>query len=222
MRPSKLKTPLAKLRAMLKVQTGEKTKKRTGQTLKTYAPLSRKDVADWLGCGVDNISSIESGRVKLTEENAEIIALKTGVSIDWLLAGDVSKPPVKLNWTDGSRKKPYGEGRYMPYTQKDFDERQKSLSRSDSNGDLEHARITVAFSCAKIAAILARGLERGKPVEYALKPNQALPSIYFDKDEEKLGRVDLNPPPIITADASTLPRHFAHLKIVRGKSTGTR
>ncbi len=70
-----------------------------------------------------------------------------------------------------------------PFTQKDFEERQKALSRQDANSDLEHARHTLLFSCAKIAAILARGLERGKPDEYVMKLNRALRSVYFDKEE---------------------------------------
>lgn len=42
----------------------------------------------------------------------------------------------------------------------------------------------MAFNCAKMAAIIARGFERGRVSEYAMKLNQALASVYFDKHEK--------------------------------------
>jgi hypothetical protein len=185
-RPSGQKTTLAVLRSMLRVNKTTKIwLKRKGQYKVERVTLPVSTVAKWLNVSDDTVRCIERGRTgyPLTEAKAEMLAYQTGASREWILAGDVSKPVVKLHWVNGSRRKPYGEGRYKRYTQKDFDDRRKVLSRSDDSGDLEHARMTVAFSCAKIAAILVRGFERGKAVEYALKLNQALRSVYFDKDE---------------------------------------
>ncbi len=186
-RPSDKKTTLAVLRSMLKVNKPTTILlKRQGQYKVERVTLPVSTVAKWLNVSDDTVRCIERGRTgyPLTEEKAEMLAYQTGASLEWIVAGDVSKPVVKLHWVSGSRGKPYGKGRYKPYTQKDFDDRRKALSRPDDNGDLEHARITVAFSCAKIAAILVRGFERGKAVEYALKLNHALRSVYFDKNEK--------------------------------------
>jgi hypothetical protein len=85
MRPSKLKTPLAKLRAML--------------NKKSLPRITQQDVAEWLGCGVDNIASIESGRVKLTQANARIIERQTMVSSSWLLGKIDSSKPITFEGT---------------------------------------------------------------------------------------------------------------------------
>lgn len=113
MRPSLQKTPLAKLRATLRIHTNDKTMKRSGRSEKIYSRISRQDVANWLGCKVDNISSIESGRVKLTPENAAIIMQQTGASLQWLLGIDPTPYPINI----AGRK----------YTQADFERAQATL-----------------------------------------------------------------------------------------------
>jgi hypothetical protein len=195
-RPSARRTTLAILRHSIKVEKVFQRKifrKRTGQEEMVrkikHVTLPVSVVAEWLNIPVDRVRCIERGRkgYRLTEENAEKLAYQTGVSPECLLAGNGSEP-VKLHWREGTKKNPYGTGFFRPYTQKDFEERQRALSNSDSNRalerDLEHARMTVAFSCAKIAAILARGIERGEADECAMKLNRALRSVFFDKDEK--------------------------------------
>jgi hypothetical protein len=185
-RPFGRKTPLAILRHMIKVERiKEKTisLKRTGKE-KTIRKVNRvtlpvSTLAKWLNIPDDRVRCIERNRpgYRLTAENATVLMLQTGVSPGWLLANDISKPI--MNWRD------------EPYTLRDFEERQRVLSRPDANlaleHDLAHARMTVALSSAKIAAILARGFERGKVVEYAIKINQALRSIFSDKGEKFWG-----------------------------------
>jgi hypothetical protein len=186
--PSLKKTTLAILRHALTVPmtTKQWIKKPQPHYKVVNVTLPVSTVAKWLNVADDSVRCIERERpgYRLTEEHAEKIAYQTGVSRDWLLAGDVSKPVVKLHWMAGTRRNPYGKGRLKPFTQKDFEERQKALSRQDANSDLKQACQTVAFSCAKIAAILTRGFERGKAVEYEMKLNRALRSVYFDKDEK--------------------------------------
>lgn len=190
-RPSDGKTTLAKLRHMLtEPKITNEWLKRKGAFKVVNVTLPVSTIAKWLNVANDSVRCIERDRpgYRLTEEHAEKIAYQTGVSRDWLLAGDVSKPVVKRHWMAGTRRNPYGKGRLKPFTQKDFEERQKVLSRPDANraleDDLKHARDTLAFSCDKIAAILARGIERGKADECAMKLNRALRSVYFDKDEK--------------------------------------
>jgi hypothetical protein len=168
MRPSKLKTPLAKLRAMLKIQTGEITKKRTGQTVKTFAPLSRQDVAGWLGCGVDNISSIESGRVKLTSENAEIILQQTGVSMKWLLGIYNNTHPINLA---GER-----------YTQTDFERAQKAIKRPAMPA--LKAQMIFAENVGWLATILLCACQCDEIDRYTSKLRSALADIFHSFPKE--------------------------------------
>jgi len=162
MRPSKQKTPLAKLRALIRVQTGVRTKKRTGESTKIDSPLSRQDVADWLGCGVDNISSIESGRVELTEANAEIIMQQTGASIKWLLGLDTK--PFPVHWA-GHR-----------YEQSDFDRAQKNIK--DPAFPALKAQKTFAENVSLLATILLCACQRGEIDRYTSKLRGALTEIF--------------------------------------------
>ena len=54
--------------------------------------MPQKAMAEFLGCSVDTIQSIETGRLKLSDELAGRISLETGVSLKWLLDDDVSGP----------------------------------------------------------------------------------------------------------------------------------
>lgn len=141
MRPSKLKTPLAKLRAMITIRTAD------GHRVK----LSRQDVAEWLGCGVDNISSIESGRVKLTHENAEIILAHTHANLGWLLG--INKSPFPVNFA------------YRKFTQKDFDDAQINLARPTLPA--LKAQYELASSLGIIATILLNAVKKDRLSLYA-------------------------------------------------------
>jgi hypothetical protein len=172
-RPSDGKTTLAVLRSAIEVpaQRGRYLK-RTGRYEIEAEKLPVKTVSSWLNVKEDSIRCIERGRpgYPLTAENAEKIAHQTGASVDWLLANEVSKPIINS----------LGE----PFTQKDFEDRQKAILNPSPDTDLRHSRGTLASCCAKIAAILVRGAERGQPDEYAYKLNMALRSVYFDRGEK--------------------------------------
>lgn len=148
MRLSGQKTPLAKLRAMLKkeIQVPKQGKKCAGQFETKLVRLSRDDVAGWLDCGVDNISSIESGRVKLTEENAEIIELQTGASSKWLVGKDSSPVPISFF---GSR-----------YQQKHFDRAQAGIKRTGY--PVLRAQAEFKAGVAALATILLHACKRGE------------------------------------------------------------
>ena len=159
---------------MLKVQTGEKIKKRSGKTVKTYAPLSRQDVAGWLACGVDNVSSIESGRVKLTGENAQIIMQQTHISLKWLCAGDPSNP---IHFT----------GR--PYEQKHFDEAQRQMK--DPSLPALKAQRELANGVGLISTILLRAVQLNEFELYASKLRNTLRDI-FQRFPKTQAYVDLS------------------------------
>jgi hypothetical protein len=172
-RPSDKKTPAALLRSILSTpRQTNRFLKRKGQYKIERVKLPVSTVANWLGVAEDTVRCIERGRpgYPLTAENAEKLAHHTGVSVDWLLADDVSKPMVNFK----------GE----PYTQNDFDERQESLLHPSPDYDLSNARMTLASCCAKIAAILVHGAEHDRFDEGAYKLKRALRSVYFEDGEK--------------------------------------
>jgi transcriptional regulator with XRE-family HTH domain len=73
-RPSVLRHPLARLRQI--------------------AGLSQKELAAIVGRSTPTIQAIELGKLKLSEELAEIISAATGVSRDYLLAADPKAKPL--------------------------------------------------------------------------------------------------------------------------------
>ena len=158
-RPSLKNTPLAALRAGIKIKTDipERGKKRAGKFKEV--PLSQKDIAVWLDCSVHNVQSIESGRGGLTRENTEIIVQQTGVSPEWLTGNDTKKP---LN----------GLGR--PYTQQDFDEAQLAAR---GNLPVLKAQMELAYGIGSLATILLRACKRGEIDLYAAKLKNALGSV---------------------------------------------
>jgi transcriptional regulator with XRE-family HTH domain len=56
--------------------------------------LSLQEFADLIGKSAATVSSLENGRLRLSERTALAICKKTGVSLTWLLAGDPTFPPV--------------------------------------------------------------------------------------------------------------------------------
>ena len=161
MRPSKQKTPLARLRAMLTIEVGPKEKMRV--------PLSQKDIAGWLGLSVYNVQSIETGRVRLTEQNAELIARQTSVDPDWLLAGDPAKPPI--TW-DGK-----------PFSQDCFDLQQIQLS-TRPRGEVGHWLVCLSFvqNAAMVAEILLSAAEQGNFEMVSLELKAALKKLHPSTD----------------------------------------
>ena len=129
----------------------------TIETKTGRAKLSRQDVADWLGVGVDNVSSIESGRVRLTRENAQIIMQQTGASLKWL-RGEVDSSPV--HWSGRA------------YQQKHFDEAQRQI-KSPSLPALKAQR-ALAETVGQVATILLRAVQHDEFERYAAKMKRSV------------------------------------------------
>jgi DNA-binding XRE family transcriptional regulator len=60
--------------------------------LRKNLALRQTELAKMVGCSVNTITSIEVGRLKLSESLAKRIAAVTGCDEQWLLAGDISVP----------------------------------------------------------------------------------------------------------------------------------
>src|SRR6516162_2740735 len=63
--------------------------------LRKNLALSQHEIAEMLGCAKATITSIEVGRLKLSESLADRIVAVTGCDKEWLLANDVSVPMPK-------------------------------------------------------------------------------------------------------------------------------
>lgn len=65
--------------------------------LRAAIGLSVEQFADLIGKSTSTINSLETGRLALSEETAERIEYKTGVSIQWLLGGNPTEKPYRIN-----------------------------------------------------------------------------------------------------------------------------
>ena len=62
--------------------------------LRTMIGITQKEMAAILECSTPTIQAVELGKLKLSPGLAQRVAFQTGVGIEWLLANDISKPPV--------------------------------------------------------------------------------------------------------------------------------
>jgi transcriptional regulator with XRE-family HTH domain len=77
-------------------------RKTTVAVVREELGLGLQEFADLIGKSTSTVSSLENGRLKLSEPTALTISKKTGVSLKWLLDGDVSAPITNSNaegWT---------------------------------------------------------------------------------------------------------------------------
>ena len=81
--------------------------------LRTFLGLTQKEMAELAECSRPTIQAVELGKLKLSFDLADRIHFSTGISTDWLLANEVTKPPLA---NDGK-----------PYTKATFDERRATL-----------------------------------------------------------------------------------------------
>lgn len=170
MRPSRLLTAAAVLRTTL------------GKRSKEWAQI--------LGCSADTLHSIESGRggrYKLSPKMATKMFHETGISIDWLLAGDPKAPPVAAN----------GE----PYTRKIYDEIQEYKLRWDQPHEW-YRHINELGFCAQLVAILENANAQKKYYMAAYEVGEAIKALRkeFAKDLDP----GLPSPPVASAKLKPL------------------
>ena len=136
------------------------------------AKMTQKELADLLDCSVDTVQSIETGRLRISENMARKISHATAVNLNWLLDDDVTKPIINH----------YG----TPYTKANFEERQAQLVKCERLPDADDAAwviLEVGTNFAKVAAILLRGVERSEFDTYLYRLRKALREVYFDDGE---------------------------------------
>lgn len=82
--------------------------------LREHLGLTQKDIAKLLGKSVSIVQKIELTKKPVSREIAEQLAIKTGVSLEWILKGDPTDPIRDFLGFPYSRKD--FEQRYDPYT----------------------------------------------------------------------------------------------------------
>lgn len=139
-------------------------------------PLLAKDrVAAWLGCSVSRVEHIESGspKLRLSPEDAQILAAQTGVSFAWLMDNDVSKPIINSHG--------------KPYTLADFENRQMELKKTSfknpvSNRDIWRVINSLGEMFGMIAAATLRSVEKGDFDVLDYKLRAAINNLYGKRD----------------------------------------
>jgi transcriptional regulator with XRE-family HTH domain len=120
--------------------------------------LTQKEMAALVNRSPVTIQKVELGQLHLGEELGQEIASATGVSLEWLLENDVSKPAVN---DDGA-----------PYTREDFEEAQSENPRSTE--DTFERLIDATMGFPLMIALISRGLlaahrvGKGKLARYRL------------------------------------------------------
>ena len=117
--------------------------------LRTAIGLTQKEMASLLGCSTPTIQAIELAKLTLSTRLAEKIALKTGVSLTWLLQNDTTLPPDDVN------------GR--PYSKAIFEQVQ-ALEQGPANHpqDLDQCLTLTHVNLARMTALLLKAYKENK------------------------------------------------------------
>jgi transcriptional regulator with XRE-family HTH domain len=112
--------------------------------------LTQKEMAELAGCATITVQSIETGKLALSGKLAEHISAITGVSEDWLVAGDPMAPMIA---EDGSA-----------YTRREFEERRailfsRKLSTKRVAFEHEFTPEVLALMLMKLYSIIQKGHE---------------------------------------------------------------
>jgi len=106
-----------------------------GPELGSEEPLAKK-----IGRSVSWLKQASSGHLPLTPKTASAIAYETGVSLDWLLAGNTSVPPVD---SDG-----------RPYTLESYARQRDKNNRAATSGTDAKLDSEIADSLALLIRVL--------------------------------------------------------------------
>jgi transcriptional regulator with XRE-family HTH domain len=161
MKPSPLRSPVAVLRHFCGPREG--------------SPMYQQEFADMIGCSRIYLQKIEQtprhGGQKLSEKLAYRIFHETGISLDWLLAGNPKSPPLSAR----------GE----PYTRKLFAEAQAEKQYFDQQHPFFRNTNAIGF-CAQLIAILENANAKKNYYMAAYKVCKALDSLRdeFGQDEQ--------------------------------------
>jgi transcriptional regulator with XRE-family HTH domain len=104
-------------------------KKTTVAVLRLELGLTVEEFAALIGKSISAVTSLETGRLALSEDTAQTIAAETGVALDWLLHGNAKEKPYVFQDRFGMR-----DG----YTRRHFERIQAAKSGKAPRVELPH------------------------------------------------------------------------------------
>lgn len=150
--------------------------------LREKCGLYQKEFADLIGCSRIYVQKIEQtpqhGGQRLSEKLAVRIFHETGVSLEWLLAGDTNAAPVAA---DGKE-----------YTRDVFDRARANKIRYDQPHSFARKSTATGF-CARLIAIMEAASADKNYYMCAYKTHKALESLRreFGQDEKLYSNTDI-------------------------------
>ena len=146
-------------------------RKTTAAVLRATCGIKNQEMAEILGCSVDTIRSVECGRGRLTEDLARRMSYETGVSLAWLLKGDLKMPPVTAS----------GE----PFTEEIYEKMRAEKKQFNQQPVWVRTFEGLQF-CAQILSILERSNTDKNYALCAFKTGRALDDLKdkFGQDDE--------------------------------------
>lgn len=114
-------------------------KKTPVAVLRTKLGLTVKEFAELIGKSVWSVTSLETGRLNLSEETAIKISDETGVAMKWLLDGNPKEKPYETDPVDGSK---------HPYTKEIFERIQAHKKKGITYSSNPNTRLVRAIAAA--------------------------------------------------------------------------
>jgi transcriptional regulator with XRE-family HTH domain len=102
-------------------------KKTTVAALRLMLGLTVEEFASLIGKSISAVTSLETGRLALSQNTALGIAVQTGVALDWLLGGNPREKPYVIKSPNGPREK---------YTLEEFEKIQAAKSAGSAKEPL--------------------------------------------------------------------------------------
>jgi transcriptional regulator with XRE-family HTH domain len=121
-------------------------RKTTVAVVREELGLGLKEFADLIGKSAATVSSLENGRLALSEPTALEISKKTGVGLTWLLASDPKREPVNI------------EG--APWSKRDYEKRALNTYKDVGEFTDAMANAFARFHAIIIEAILAKQIRK--------------------------------------------------------------
>jgi transcriptional regulator with XRE-family HTH domain len=113
-----------------------------------------------IGCSVHTLQSIETGRLKLSQELADRIARETGVGLRWLVDNNV-KAPIARDFGPSPRSRGYQLN--APYKFEDYERAQASKIKPDEfEAEVLSAVYAAVHFAPMLQAILFSAHKRGR------------------------------------------------------------
>lgn len=146
--------------------------------LRTFLEMKQPEFAEATGLNIDTLRSVESGRLKLSEQVAATIMQATGVSYEWLMEAD---PAAPIRARRGGR----------AYKKSDF-ELVQSRKIADApviaKNEWEEGVLSGFVTCVNLVRVLATAAKAGKFQIAAYRVHRLIETLAdeFGLDEEGL------------------------------------